>query len=616
MLYARVVLGAPVEGPFDYIVPTELRQKMRAGQRVTVSFGWQKKTGYVVKLSSRSAIKNLKPVLKLLDETPLLSENMLLLTREMSRYYYCSWGEAIESALPQGLRQGRMIALSLPPFLSAAKIKSVGKTLLAEALESGQRWDKVYLPKIRETVDRKQSVIVLFPDTTYLSRAEAVIKADVDCRLVVLYRNRPDELSKWISIRESKADVVIGTRSAVFAPLDNLGLIIIDEENTGFGYKQDQSPHYDARQISRMRSRIDSADLILGGATLSLESIYAAERNEAEYLRFPPSGRLPEVKIVDTKGIPLINKKRKMVVSDYLYSAISENLPGDTDSKSRILLFYNRAGFATIASCPSCSAILKCRRCDVNLVFYYRENKLRCHRCNFEILPPKICPDCNANYIRYCGAGTEKIESEFSRLFPQAKIEEFDSRRSGSDADIFISNQPVMKESGLVFRLIAVLSADNLLNYVDFRASEKTFALFYGLIALTDNKIVIQTGLPGHYVFRALADKNNRLLYKEELKTRKQLRLPPYRCLALVKLRGKNEEKVKETSRRLFESMNGKGVETVSLNPGCPSKLRGNFYRQILIKSRSAVKITEFLKKTLRKFSHPGVIIAVDIDPI
>lgn len=614
MLYAKVVLGLPVEGSFDYIVPEDLIQKICVGQRVVVSFGRQKKIAYIVKVSRRTSIKNLKTILKLLDEIPVLDKNMLLLTQKISEYYCCSWGDAIEASLPMGLRQGKAVKIDSSPGPGGPS-RSVPKPILVESLEIKQRWDKVYLPKIKETINNKQAVIVLLPDAAFLPKIQAIIESNLSCRLTILARNQPDELNKWGLIKEGKTDIVVGMRSAVFSPFNNLGLLIVDEENTAFGYKQDQSPHYDARQIALIRSRIDKTGIIFGGRTLSLESIFLVKKNKAEYISIPSNKNLPEVKIIDTKGVPLISRKRNIVLSHYLQSSILETL----NTKGKILLFYNRLGFATIASCLSCAAVLKCQRCNVNLVFHYKENKLRCHRCNFKITAPKLCPNCNSDYIRYRGIGTEKIESEFSRLFPQARIAEFDPGCLNSDADIFISTQAVIKEADLSFSLIVGLSIDNMLNHIDFRASEKTFALLDSLMNLTDQKIIIQTNLPKHYIFKALTNKNTTLFYDEELKTRRPLKLPPYKHLAIVQLRGKKEEKVKAAAGRLFEFLSkgsAKKIEIVSMNPGSPSKLRGNFYWQILLKSASGFEISRSLKMSLKNFSHSGIIITVDVDPI
>jgi primosomal protein N' (replication factor Y) len=243
--------------------------------------------------------------------------------------------------------------------------------------------------------------------------------------------------------------------------------------------------------------------------------------------------------------------------------------------------------------------------------------------------PPSICPECNSGYIRYSGLGTEKIESELSRIFPQAKIERLDRQESASsnDADIFISTESIIKETGFNFDLIGILAIDNSLNRVDLRSSEKTFGLLVGLLRLTEKKMLIQTYLPRHYCFKALESKDINIFYDEELKQRKQLGFPPYQHIALVKLRGKKENRVKEASNTLFNRLKkysesnskmktNRAIKVVSVNPGRPLKLRDNFYWQILIKSRFPLKLAKFLKINLKDFSHSGIIVTVDVDPL
>jgi len=409
---------------------------------------------------------------------------------------------------------------------------------------------------------------------------------------------------------------VVGTRSGIFAPVDNLGLVIIDEEQDSV-YKQDQVPHYHAREVGLMRVGIEKAKLILGSGSPSLEGFYLARKNKIDYTQVPRNKAYPEIKINDTNR-KAYNSKQQSILSKYLQDSIAASL----DAKEKILLFINRRGFATYSACSNCGKALKCPRCSVNLVYHSDDNIMSCHYCNFKLEPPKICPNCEAGYIRYLGAGAEKIESELSRLFPQAKIKLLDKEENSGavDADIFVSTEAILKEGYADFGLIEVISIDNSLNRIDFRSSEKAFFLLVGLLRLTSKKIIIQTGLPKHYCIRAIENKDIDIFYREELKHRKQLGFPPYKHIGLVKLRGNNEEKVKEASGRLFEGLKAgnkdRGIEVVSVNPGQPVKLRGKFCWQVLIKTGSVRKLSKFLKKYLKGFLHSGIIATVDIDPV
>jgi primosomal protein N' (replication factor Y) len=613
MPYAKVVVGLPVEGPFDYIVPPQIARKIHTGKRVIVDFRGKKTVGYVVGISAKTAIKKLKPILELIDADPVLNNEMLGLTGDIAGYYCCSWGEAIETALPPALRKGR--SFDQPAAKGPGSRDRVPQALLVHDIEGANRWD-IYLEAIKKALENKTSAIIIFSDIEAALQAKDFLSPKTGGRISLIYRNQPKELEEWLKIRAGMADIVVGMRSAIFAPLNNLGLIIIDKEE-GFAYKQDQVPHYHARQAAFMRSKIEHADLILGTSSPSLESFYLAERKKIAY-NFIPAINPPEIKIIDAKYTSEFQKNKGAVLSRYLEDEIGRVL----GSGGKILIFLNRKGFATFLSCQHCGKTLKCPRCNVHLVYHFKESLLRCHRCSFKMESPKICPDCNAGYLKYSGIGTEKIESELSRIFPQAKVKNLErlSQDQINSADICVASEAVLKEGNFKFDITGVLSIDNSLNRIDLRSAEKTFALLIGLLKLTKGKLIIQTALPEHHCFKALEDKDINLFYKQELSHRKQLGFPPYKHIALIKIRGGNQPRVEEASSALFaklkEANKNISIKVLSLSPGQPSKLRGNFYWQILISADSPRRISKFLKISLKNFRHSGIIVTVDIDPI
>jgi primosomal protein N' (replication factor Y) len=604
-MYAQVVFGLPVEGPFDYSVPDGFDKKIKVGMRSEVNFGARKSVGYIVKIKKKSNIKNIKPLLNLLDDSAVLDKNLLLLTKEISNYYCCSWGEAIETALPESLRKGRRI-----PNISETKYNKknvVPEVTLIHDLDGQARWD-VYINYLKDALANNNTSIVLLPDINSVIKAKGIISSRLTCSLGVLYRKQPDELGEWLKAKEGRFDIVIGTRSAIFAPLKNLGLIVIDEEQEDI-YKQDQVPHYHAREVASMRAKFEKAKLILSSASPSLESFYLAHKKKIKYQLISRRTLAPQIKIIDTGY--------RRIFSKPLEDLISSNL----NARQKVLLFLNRTGFATSASCRNCGVVLKCPRCNINLVYHFKDNILNCHYCNFKIQPPQICPNCNSSYIRYWGIGTEKIESELSRLFPQAEIKRLDSRedKDRGDADIFISTKSIIREAVRPFDLAAVLAIDNSLNRIDFRSAEKTFALLVSLVRLTQKQLLIQTRLSHHHCFLALAQQKLDIFYDEELRQRKQLDFPPYKHLGLVKLRSEREARVRETSNRLFKKLSRyskKNIKIISVNPSQPAQLRGRFYWQILCCAARPEDLSKFLKIRLKNFSHSGIIVTVDIDPL
>ena len=617
MLYAKVVVGLPVEGPFDYLIPQEMSTRIKTGSRVRVIFGYPKVIGYCVAITNKTGIKNIRPILELIDDNALLDANMLRLTRELSGYYCCSWGEAIEAALPQGLRQGKKI----PPADGLAEDGDEDNRekniTLVHIPDAESRWG-IYFEYIKKALERNKPVIVLLPDRQSLSDAKDRIYAQFGIMPLVLCRNQRGEAKTWCALRDNKARIVMGIRSAVFAPLKEPGLIIVDEEEN-FVYKQDQVPHYHAREAALMRAKIDQADVLLGSASPTLEVFYLARKNKINYMGTGPEFKFPEIKIVDTRNYRNFTKKKKIIFSKFMEDAIYSAL----NSKEKVLLFLNRKGFATLAACGNCGIVLKCPRCSINLVYHLKGGEaLRCHYCNFKTQAPKICPSCNSGYIKYSGTGTEKLENELSALFPSAIIRRIEKGEvlNLSDADIFVATSAVTKQTGVKFGMIGVLSIDNSLNHADLRSSERTFAILVALMRLTDKRIVIQTAMPVHHCFQALLKGDLSLFYDEELKQRKELHFPPYTHQVLVKLRGKKEERVKKAAESLFEKLSkckeNRGTRILSVNPGSHPKLRDNFYWQVLLSCNNVPKAGRFLKINLKEFRHSGIIVTVDVDPI
>ncbi|MDP2043591.1 MAG: hypothetical protein Q8K15_00295, partial [Candidatus Omnitrophota bacterium] len=324
-----------------------------------------------------------------------------------------------------------------------------------------------------------------------------------------------------------------------------------------------------------------------------------------QYQYIPSEIAYPEVKVIDLRRLSYAQRKTKPIFSKFLVDALYAVLT----EKGKALLLINRKGFATSASCHNCGVALKCPRCNINLVFHFDEEKLKCHHCNFKMDAPSICPSCNAGYIKYAGIGTEKVESELARLFPQARL----------GVDIFVATGSVIKHPGINFDLIGVLAIDNSLNRVDFRAAEKTFSLLMGLTNLTAKKIIIQSANAGHHCFQALIKNDPQLFLKEELRQRKQLNFAPFKHMILIKARGADLEKVKKAASDLFERLNKiktNSIKMLSLNPGQPEKLRGNFYYQILARASSVEKASGFLKLHLKENHFSGIIVTVDVDPI
>ncbi len=605
MPYVKVVFGLAVEGPFDYRVSPQEFLRAQAGMRVLVEFGRKKTVGFIAGLARKSSVKKVKPVIKILDERPVLSGELLLLARRLSGHYCSSLGEAIEAMLPAKLRSFRA-SVNLPACSCKNPIKGDTEKILLHDLDGGLRRD-YYLGKIGECLKQGRSAILILPDISLLHELQRLAREKLNIEPHVLYRNQKQELEEWLGVYGKSGQLVIGTRSAVFAPVLNLGLVVIDYEDDPV-YKQEQVPHYHARSAALERCGIEGAGLILAGCSPSIDSYYLSEKGEFLYLPLTRADKGPLVKLVFAG---------KQIISRLLQDGISSAL----SSGKSALLFINRKGFASFALCNNCHKALVCQRCSSNLVYDYAGQRLYCRHCNFSIEPPKVCPFCSSGYVIYKGSGTQKVESEVSRLFPAAKVFRADSR-AALDFDvpgIYVTTSLITKLTSQKFDLVGVLTIDNELNLPELRATEAVFNTILKLKCLAQSLLIIQTASSQNRAFQALLANDPPLFYRQELKDRQELGFPPYSRFAKIRVRGKDEERVRVCAKDLHERLNAKkhkDVKLRSLMKAAVYKLRGNFYWEIIVSSPKSQSLSCFIKRHLKEFKRSGIIVTVDVDPI
>ena len=607
---AQVVVGLPIEGPFDYFLPDSFRAKAAIGSRVKVPFGPRWLTGYVVNLSEKSYFKKLKPVLSLLDVHPLIENHQLKFAKEFAAYYCCSLGEAIEAMLPSALRKGQEAAFD---FSVQNPVKRKPQTILLHDQDGTKKWPFLF-EKIKATLAQNQGVIFLVPVVSMLEALETKLKENINETVVILDKrlSAKKELKNWLEVKEGKAKLVIGSRSAIFAPVSNLGLIVIDEENNS-AYKQEQSPFYHAREVAFLRSKINGADLILSSAAPSAEIWSLAKKKKVKIESFE-SERTPAVQIVDLSAF---ERKKFTLFSFPLKNTIEKVLL----EKEKVLLLMNRRGFSTCTHCKQCGYTLKCKRCNANLIYLYSQKKMVCRHCNYTTQPPTLCLQCRSSYLRYSGAGIEKLESELARMFPQARLARYDKDSAilPVDFDILIATQAILKwKEKCTFAVSAVLQFDSELNHLDFRSSEKAFSLLCHLKGMTTKKLIVQTRMIDNYVLKAASKSNFEMFYKQELQFRRQLHLPPFFHLICLIVRGKKEDVVLEQANALcehFQKADNKDIEINEPQVHVIPKLRDQYRFNIFLKSKEIAGAVRFVQNCLKSFKKKsGIIIAVDVD--
>jgi len=611
---AQVVVGLPVEGPFDYSVPPDLIPKIFIGSRVLVSFQAQKIIGFVVGFVSKSRYDRLKEILSILDSQPILSQDLLALAKEFSKYYCCSWGEAIEASLPAAVYK-RKKTIEINPVPDSAKKEIIKDDLLIYGQEGEEAWTEIS-KRIKQTLEYKQGVIVLVPEVSLIAFYKRKLQEITTQEILVLDKRLTSvqELNTWKEIRQGKTDLVLGSRSAVFAPIKNLGLIVILKEDN-FAYKQEQTPLYDARQVALMRAKQEKACIIFSSSAPTVERIHLALAKKISF-QIVTTTTQPSIQIID-----LLNYKPKGAGAISL--PLQYNIERALEKKEKILLLMNKKGFGSFGVCSKCGHVLKCQRCDVHLTYLYHLKSVTCRYCGHQEPKPQTCPQCQSAYLNFKGGGIEKIESEAARFFPTARIFCYDKeiKKIPNNFDILVATQAILHLCGHIkFSLSAIVQADAELNRLDFQAGYHAFALFQQIKNITEKQLTLQTTLKDNYCIKALQNQDPLSFYRRELKLRKELNLPPFGHIIEVRIRGMKQEVVQAQSENFFNSLveqnSSKDIEVCEPQADVIEKLRDKYRFVILIKGKAIVPMTELVLKTKKTFRRKGkIIITVNVDP-
>jgi len=483
---------------------------------------------------------------------------------------------------------------------------------------TGSGKTEIYLQALAEAVKLGKRGIALVPEIALTPQTIERFASRFPHRVAVIHSQLSlgEQFDEWQRIKNGEFDVVIGPRSAIFAPQPELGLIIIDEEHE-WTYKQhDTSPRYHARSVALKLAELKGAVVILGSATPDVETFYHAQKGDYKLLELPErvtpkeGTRLPSVELIDLREE--LKAGNRSLFSRSLSQAIAEAV----NSKEQVILFLNRRGGATFIQCRSCGLVLRCRRCEVALTYHLAEDVLVCHQCNYKTPVPETCPQCLSHRIKFLGIGTQKIEKEASFTFPQARLLRWDSdvtkRRLAHqeilskfrdhEADVLIGTQMVAK--GLDFpmvTLVGVVSADTALNLPDFRAGEKTFQLLSQVAGragrgVWGGRVIIQTYSPEHYAVRAAAEHNYASFYEKEIGYRRQLRYPPLAKLICLTYSHTNDatcqREAEKMKRRLTQEIEAKGIADLSLIGPAPAfihRLRGRYRWQLILRGSEPV---------------------------
>jgi len=661
MAFTEVALPLPLRRTFTYHVPESLDDRAVLGAQVEVPFRQRRLRGVIVAreaASTRAEARDLSAVLP----GPPLPMHLLRLAAWIAEYYIAPPGEVLAAALPGGFEgfagsRARKSAVEDPVLplalargitLSAAQRGAV--SAIERAMEAGgfapfllhgitaSGKTEVYLRAAEEARAAGRQTLVLVPEIALGSQVVAAFRARFGARVGLLhsYLSLGERRRNWELARRGALDVVVGARSAVFAPLPKLGLVLVDEEHEP-AYKQSEQLRYHGRDTAVRRAQLLGIPVVLGSATPSLESLANAARGKYRRLSLPErvtKRSLPVVRVVDLRR----EGEGASLISRPLHAALIERL----ERGEQALLYLNRRGHSHHTQCRGCGFVPSCPRCDITLTLHVTPYEWRCHYCGHHERASSECPKCGAALLRFAGAGTQRVERELKARLPKARVLRLDTdvARSRMDpervlrafargeADVLLGTQMIAK--GLDFprvTLVGVLDADVALHLPDFRAAERTWQLLVQVSGRAgrgerSGEVFVQTCTPDHPAVQAAALHRPRLFIAPELEQRREAGYPPYRRLIAVLFTGTDERDVERAALAVREALGepGEGLEVLGPAPQALAKLRGRFRWHLLLKGTDARRLREIASRALEAAAQPGIPtgvgVMVDVDPV
>jgi len=648
--FAEVYINNPVNQSFTYNIPAGMN--VLPGMRVCINFNGREVTGFVAKTHNIQPDGiELKDIISPIDDKPIFDERLIQLAEYTSESYLSSIGEVIAKALPSSLNS----SLSSSSMTKSSQIENVRQKEIEltpqqrEIYESIKSSDKkvhlifgitgsgkteIYMSAAMDAISKGLSVIYLVPEITISSQIYLRLYKKFGVDLIVYHsRLTPKErLANWKKFYSGEAKIAVGTRSAIFLQCPQLGLIIVDEEHDA-SYKEHSTPRYNAKRIAFYRSETVGACLILGSATPSIETLYAAEHDIIKLHRLEDrygAGKLPEIEIVKlNKTNEDITTRLKLLTN----RAIKD--------RKQVIYLLNRRGFAPFVLCGDCGLAIECPNCNIGMN-YHKGRGMLCHYCGHSFEMPEYCPSCGSKSILKLGSGTQRIEDIVTKEFPAYRVFRVDqdsARKKDKiydlldmmdkgEIDILLGTQMISK--GFDFHGVAlagVIVADIGLNMPDFRATERTFSLLMQLAGRpgrsgSEGRVIIQTFNDEHIIFNYLKKQDYFGFYKEELKLRKLMNYPPFSRLARLVIRGKDEDRVQKNAEELAGLMksncqaDNSHISILGPSPAPLSKISGNYRYHIVLKGRRLREITSFIKEALLVYKSKSVYVEIDIDPV
>ena len=490
---------------------------------------------------------------------------------------------------------------------------------------TGSGKTEIYLQAIEKVIKTGKTSIMLVPEISLTPQmVDRFVSRFGQEKIAVIHSKLSigERYDAWNRIAKNEVNIVIGARSAIFAPIKNVGIVIIDEEHDT-SYQSEGSPRYDAKDIARYIAKENSCPLVLGSATPSLESYKKAKEGKIELLELKKRANnslLPNIEIVDLRE-ELANGNRSMI-SEKLKEEIQKNI----ENKEQTILFLNRRGYSTFVMCRDCGYTIKCKNCNITMTYHLKEDKLKCHYCGHEEKRVNLCPECGSTNIRYFGTGTQKLEQEINKIFPNASTirmdidtvskknshEEILNKFKNENIDILIGTQMVVKGHHFPnVTLVGVIAADSSLNIEDFRANERTFQILTQVAGRAgrekkEGRVLIQTYNPDSLAIEYAKMQDYKSFYESEIQIRKQLKYPPFCDIIVFEFSGENEQNTINQAKKIHKYLKEKiineriGVILYSPVPAPINKIKNKYRYRMIIKCLYNNEINKLLQETIQ----------------
>ncbi len=637
MLYAEVAVeaarGAAANEVYTYSVPEGI--EVVPGHRVIVPFGRRSARGYVTSLSTEDPGIEVRPI-QGADAEPLLLPHQVELARAVAQHYWAPLLECLRAMVPPRIRGARSTGAGAssrqrrhsqmllqaraaggrdtPPELSAEQlaalevIETERQVLLRGVTGSGKT--EVYLHAAEAAVAQGLRVLVLVPEISLTPQLVARFARRLGPQIAILHSQLTEleRAQEWWRVRRGQAPVVIGSRSAVFAPIPRLGLVVVDEEGSA-AYKQDRMPRYEAGWVARRLAAITGSRLVLGSATPSITAFHDAREGRLALASMHRRivGRPAEIELVDMRDEH--NAGHRLPLSRRLLEVVDRAL----SDEEQVILFLNRRGMATVMLCRECGRAVECPQCSVALVQHPELDGLACHYCGYTRPEPPYCPYCGARHIGGRGMGTQRLEAVVGKIWPSARVLRLDSDSArGPDsyseiletfaerrADVLVGTQLVARGLDLeAVTAVGVVNADLPLHFPDYRSAENTFSLVTQVAGRAGrsrrpSRVVVQTSNPDHYSLRHAADGDYEAFYEEELPSRRAFSFPPFAELAVLTYSNEDPERAAATAREGVEELTSAlvrdridEIKVMGPAPAFIHRLRGEYRWQVTLKGR------------------------------